>query len=179
MYAKLYAMFFATKWTNRRMESSDMAGRPGTAVSDIYLAIRDRIVAGEYAPGLRLSQQQLAEELKVSRTPLREALQRLEAEGLVVGQANKGMEVAPVSLGDVENSFAMRLLVEPVTVAAIAARVTDDDLAQMEQALAEMQRPTIATRDFQEAHWRLHRVLLKRYPEALATVIRDLHTRSY
>jgi DNA-binding GntR family transcriptional regulator len=154
-----------------------MAVRPGTAVSDIYLTIHDRIVAGDYAPGLRLSQQQLAEELKVSRTPLREALQKLEVEGLVIGRANRGMEVAPVSLSDVEDAFALRLMVEPVAVAAVAARVSDDDIWQMEQALAEMARPGIATRDFHEAHWRYHRVLLNRYPEAIATVIRDLHTR--
>jgi DNA-binding GntR family transcriptional regulator len=162
-----------------RLEPPDMAGRPGTAVSDIYLAIRDRIVAGEYAPGLRLSQQQLAEELKVSRTPLREALQKLEAEGLVIGQANRGMEVAPVSLDDVESAYAVRLMVEPVAVAAVAARVTDDDIGLMERALADMRRATISTRDFQEAHWRYHRVLLNRYPEPFTGVLRDLYARLY
>ena len=156
-----------------------MAGRPGTAVNDIYLAIRDRIVGGEYQPGVRLSQQQLAEELRVSRTPLREALQKLEMEGLVIGQANRGMEVAPVALSDVENSYALRLMVEPVTVAAIVARVTESDVDAMAAALAEMERPTTSTREFQEAHWRFHRALLVRYPEPFADLIRTLHTRIY
>jgi DNA-binding GntR family transcriptional regulator len=156
-----------------------MAGRPGTAVNDIYLAIRDRIVAGDYPPGLRLSQQQLAEELSVSRTPLREALQKLEVEGLVIGQANRGMEVAPVALADVENSYALRLMVEPVTVAAIVARVGDEEIADMEEALAAMERPSNSTREFQEAHWRFHRALLDRYPDPFSSIIRDLHTKLY
>jgi DNA-binding GntR family transcriptional regulator len=160
-------------------KGADMAGRPGTAVSDIYLAIRDRIIAGKYPPGLRLSQQQLAEELKVSRTPLREALQKLEAEGLVTGQANRGMEVAAVSLRDVEETYALRLMVEPPTLAAIAAHVTVEDLAQMARTLAEMERPNIATRDFQEAHWRFHGLLLNRYPDPFAPLLRDLYTRLY
>jgi len=160
-------------------KGADMAGRPGTAVSDIYLAIRDRIIAGKYPPGLRLSQQQLAEELKVSRTPLREALQRLEAEGLVTGQANRGMEVAAVSLRDVEETYALRLMVEPPTLAATAHAVTVEDLAQAARTLAEMERPNISTRDFHEAHWRFHGLLLNRYPDPFATVVRDLYTRLY
>jgi DNA-binding GntR family transcriptional regulator len=156
-----------------------MAARPGTAVGDIYLAVRERIITGDYPPGFRLSQQQLAEELSVSRTPLREALQKLQAEGLVIGHANRGMEVAPAALSDVENSYALRLMVEPVTVSAIVSRVADVDIEQMEQALADMERRSITTREFQEAHWCYHRALLDRYPDALASLIRDLHTKLY
>lgn len=87
--------------------------RPGTVVDDLVENLRERIVTGALAPGVRLSQQQLAEDLQVSRTPLREALQRLATEGLVIGQANRGMVVAPVPLSDVEDAYALRLLVEP------------------------------------------------------------------
>ena len=52
--------------------------RSGTMVDEIYLVLRERIIDGSFAPGQRLSQEHLAKELQVSRTPLREAFQRLE-----------------------------------------------------------------------------------------------------
>lgn len=137
--------------------------RPGTVVDDLVENLRERIVTGALAPGVRLSQQQLAEDLQVSRTPLREALQRLATEGLVIGQANRGMVVAPVPLSDVEDAYALRLLVEPATVAAIVETVTDDDIAAMEKALGGMERAGVSTRDFQNAHAAYHEVMLKRF----------------
>ena len=151
--------------------------RPGTAVDDLVGALRERIVSGQLAPGMRLSQQQLAEELDVSRTPLREALQRLATEGLVVTQANRGMVVAPAPLSDVEGSYALRLLVEPAIVSAIVTTVTESDIEQMATALTEMERPGVSTRRFQEAHLQYHQVLLSRYPQPAADLIRQLHTR--
>ncbi|WP_344615020.1 GntR family transcriptional regulator [Dactylosporangium salmoneum] len=153
--------------------------RPGTAVDDLVAALRERIVSGQLPPGLRLSQQQLAEDMQVSRTPLREALQRLATEGLVVTQANRGMVVAPASLSDVEGSYALRLLVEPAIVSAIAASVTEADIDRMAQTLADMERPGVSTRDFQLAHLEYHQVLLSRYPPAATELIEDLHTRIY
>jgi DNA-binding GntR family transcriptional regulator len=151
--------------------------RPGTAVDELVATIRERIVSGQLAPGLRLSQQQMAEELQVSRTPLREALQRLATEGLVVSLVNRGMIVAPAPLSDVEGSYSLRLLVEPAMVSAIVSTVTDSDIDQMATALSEMEQPAVSTRDFQEAHWRYHQVLLDRYPEPSSDLIRNLHTR--
>lgn len=153
--------------------------RPGTAVDDLVENLRERIVTGDLAPGVRLSQQQLAEDLAVSRTPLREALQRLATEGLVIGQANRGMVVAPAPLSDVEDAYALRLLVEPATVAAIVDAVTDDDIAAMEEALSAMERPDVSTRDFQQAHLAYHRVMLKRYPPYASELIGSLHRRIY
>jgi|TARA_Y100000114_G_scaffold154438_1_gene176472 DNA-binding GntR family transcriptional regulator len=137
--------------------------RPGTVVDDLVENLRERIVTGALAPGVRLSQQQLAEDLQVSRTPLREALQRLATEGLVIGQANRGMVVAPAPLSDVEDAYALRLLVEPATVAAIVETVTDDDIAAMEKALGGMERAGVSTRDFQKAHAAYHEVMLQRF----------------
>jgi DNA-binding GntR family transcriptional regulator len=156
-----------------------MTRRPGTTVDTVYQTMRDRIVDGEYPPGMRLSQDGLATELKVSRTPLREALHRLEADGLVVAEANRGMEVAPVSDHHVEECYAIRLLVEPPVMAAITPNLTDADLEAMEQALEAMDAQSHRIHDFQQAHLEFHELTLRRYPEAIRELTRSLHLKIY
>ncbi|TSD40261.1 GntR family transcriptional regulator [Rhodococcus sp. KBS0724] len=151
--------------------------RRGNAVDDTYATIRDRIIAGVYRPGLGLSQVQLAAELEVSRTPLREAFRRLEAENLVINQANRGVVVAPLELSDVEDSYAVRLLVEPALISAILGEVTASDIDAMSVALSNMRRPGISPREFQLSHWEYHRVLLGRCPAGMREMIESHLTR--
>ncbi|MEU9020326.1 GntR family transcriptional regulator [Actinomadura sp. NPDC048394] len=153
--------------------------RPGNTVDAIYQTLRERIIDGVYAPGLRLSQGGLATELEVSRTPLREALHRLEADGLVVAEANRGMEVAPTSAAHVEQYYGLRLLVEPPTIAGIVAELTAGDLARMDADLERMEGDGRRIRDFQEAHLRFHRTALGRYPKAWAELTESLHLKIY
>ncbi|MEV7005073.1 GntR family transcriptional regulator [Streptosporangium sp. NPDC051022] len=153
--------------------------RPGTTVDELYRTLRERIITGVYGPGLRLSQGALATELATSRTPLREALQRLEADGLVVSQANRGMEVAPASHADVEQHYVLRLLVEPPTIAGLVGEFTGQDLDRMAADLEDMERGGRRIRDFQEAHLRFHQTALRRYPKGVADLIDTLHTRIY
>lgn len=153
--------------------------RPGTSVEDLFVTLRERIVSGYYAPGMRLSQQAIAEELNVSRTPVREALNRLESEGLVVSNANRGMEVAPAGLDEVEDAYSVRLLVEPPTMSVVVETATKDDLRRMAEALAIMETPGIETQAYQEAHLAFHQVLLDRYPRAIADLTKRLHTKIY
>lgn len=153
--------------------------RPGNTVDGIYQTLRERIIEGVYSPGLRLSQGGLAGELAVSRTPLREALHRLQADGLVVAEANRGMEVAPTSAGHVEQYYGLRLLVEPPTIAGIVAELTDDDLARMDDDLGLMESDGRRIRDFQEAHLRFHQTALGRYPQAWSELTESLHLKIY
>ncbi|MGN6782491.1 MAG: GntR family transcriptional regulator [Marmoricola sp.] len=154
--------------------------RLGNVVDNLVETLRERIVSGEIPPGIRISQQHLAEELEVSRTPLREAMQRLATEGFLVSRANRGMVVAPVSLSDVDEAYALRVLVEPATIAAIAETVpTDEAVTLMREALVEMEQPGISTRAFQDAHQRYHQVLLNHYPGYARDLIGRLHTRIY
>lgn len=153
--------------------------RPGTSVEDLYVTLRERIVSGHYAPGMRLSQQAIAAELNVSRTPVREALNRLETEGLVVSNANRGMEVAPASLDVVEEAYSIRLLVEPPTMQVVVDTATKEDLREMAEALAVMETPGIETQAYQEAHLAFHQVLLDRYPRSIANLTKGLHTKIY
>src|SRR5277367_643367 len=155
--------------------------RPGTTVDDLYQTLREQIINGRYHPGFRLSQQALANELKVSRTPLREALSRLAAEGLVVGEANRGMEVAPVYNDHAEQSYGLRLLIEPPTIGAIVEEITEEDLDRMQHVLEQMERTAAARRiqEFQQLHFQFHEATLRHYPDTFRELIQSLHTKIY
>lgn len=153
--------------------------RSGTTVDDLYLVLRDRIIDGTYGPHYRMSQRDLAEELEVSRTPLREALRRLEADGFLVSEANRGMQVAPIANGDTEQHYAVRLLVEPPVMASLVQEITDEDIAAMRAALDRMSATVNRTQEFQEAHRHFHDVALDRYPPAIGELTRSLHTMIY
>jgi DNA-binding GntR family transcriptional regulator len=79
----------------------------------VTTALRDAILSGELRPGERLLQEQLADQLRVSRIPLRDALRRLEAEGLVRIGPRRGAEVASLSRADVIEVYDIRIALEP------------------------------------------------------------------
>lgn len=79
----------------------------------VTTALRDAILSGELRPGERLLQEQLADQLRVSRIPLRDALRRLEAEGLVRIGPRRGAEVASLSRADVIEVYDIRISLEP------------------------------------------------------------------
>lgn len=153
--------------------------RAGTTVDDLYHVLRDRIIDGVYGPGYRMSQEDLAADLEVSRTPLREALRRLEADGFLIGAANRGMQVAPVANADTEQHYALRILVEPPVVSGILAQITGRDFRQMRSMLDQMAASFDRTKELQEAHRRFHDVALDRYPPAIRDLTRQLHTMIY
>ncbi|XVV16611.1 GntR family transcriptional regulator [Actinoplanes sp. CA-131856] len=75
--------------------------------------LRSALRRGEFLPGTRLVQEKIASDLAVSRIPLREALHMLAAEGLLVNKPNRGMVVAELSPGEVDELFGLRLQLEP------------------------------------------------------------------
>ena len=101
----------------------------------VYAELRERILEGELAPGARLHQEGLADELGVSRTPLREALGRLAADGLVDLLPNRGARVADVRPSDMEIAYEARLVVEPAAAALAAQRATEGVEAEMRAAI--------------------------------------------
>ena len=108
-----------------------------SVVDRVYAALRERIMAGEIAPDERLHQEALAEELGVSRTPLREALARLAADGLVELLPNRGARVASVRGEDMEAAYEARLHLEPAAAALAARRAEPADLKSMRQSVTE------------------------------------------
>ncbi|HEX6989534.1 MAG TPA: GntR family transcriptional regulator [Bacillota bacterium] len=105
-----------------------------------YVAIRNGILDGTYGPGDRLVETELAEALQISRTPVREALRRLEREGLVEADARGGVAVARLEPADIARLYECRLALETVAARHAAMRAGSAELEGMELALAQVER---------------------------------------
>lgn len=90
----------------------------------IHDVLRERLVSHQIRPGDHVRQDSIATEFGMSKIPVREALTKLEANGLVISTHHKGYLAAPLSLAEVDELYALRMLVEPVTT-ALAARMAD------------------------------------------------------
>jgi len=105
----------------------------------VYDAVRQRLVDNEIEPGDKININALAQELDVSPTPVREALARLEAEGLLMRRSLAGYAAAPLlSVKEFNELFEMRLLLEPAATAKAAERIEEADLVELAGHLAEM-----------------------------------------
>jgi DNA-binding GntR family transcriptional regulator len=96
-----------------------------------YTQVRSAIVENRYPPGLRLVEQRIAEELGLSRTPVREALRMLEAEGLVVSERHRGAMVRPLSETEVVDLYGLRIRLEAYAVEVATERATEAELGQL------------------------------------------------
>ena len=103
----------------------------------VYETLREAIRSGVLESGERLMEIQVAEELGVSRTPVREAIRRLEAEGLVVMIPRRGTYVSDLSLRDISDVFEIREALEGLAVGLAAERITDDELEDLERMMVE------------------------------------------
>ncbi|NLG68228.1 MAG: GntR family transcriptional regulator [Firmicutes bacterium] len=103
----------------------------------VFEALREAIITGALKPGERLMEVQLADELGVSRTPVREAIRKLEHEGFVVMIPRKGAYVADISLKDVVEIFDVRTALEALAAQLAAERASDEDLERTERILVE------------------------------------------
>ena len=98
-----------------------------------YAALRRRLIQGALEPGERMTESQLAQEIGVGKTPVREALTRLVQEGLVRSLRGHGYEVTPITLGDVQDLFNFRLIVEPAAAQLAAGHVRGADLRRLDE----------------------------------------------
>lgn len=99
-----------------------------------YVALRARIAAGQLSPGTWLREASLAAELGLSRTPVREALRTLAAEGLVELVHNRGARVVPWTPDDVDETYRLRALLEGEAAGLAARRATAEHVAAMARA---------------------------------------------
>ncbi|GAA2425919.1 GntR family transcriptional regulator [Actinomadura vinacea] len=118
--------------------------RPPTAQQFVLDELRRAITSGRMRPGAAIRQDVVADELGVSRVPLREALKTLEGEGLVAYRAHRGYFVEELSLDDLREVYRIRELLEEEAVRRAAALVTPDDLAALERAEDEVERAAAA-----------------------------------
>jgi DNA-binding GntR family transcriptional regulator len=119
---------------------------PSDSLSDgvVVPALREAIVEGVLAPGSRLSEVQVAKQLNVSRTPMREAFAQLEREGLVTVLPRVGAFVRSVSLRDVTEIYKVRMALECLAVQLAAERVTALGRAQLDDVIETMQASVTA-----------------------------------
>jgi DNA-binding GntR family transcriptional regulator len=126
-----------------------------SVVDRVYAVLRERILSGDLPHHAKLRQEDLAAELGVSRTPVREALGRLAADGLVELLPNRGARVADITTEDMRGSYEARLIIEPAAAALAAARHDAAALAAMRRAIdahrvaiGDVQAAFAANRDF-------------------------------
>lgn len=100
--------------------------------------LRNAIVSGVLQPGERLMEIQVAEELGVSRTPVREAIRKLELEGFVVMIPRRGTYVSDLSIKDITEVFEVRTSLDVLAAGLAAERITEEELEQMERLLVEI-----------------------------------------
>lgn len=100
----------------------------------VFNTLRQAILKGELDPGERLMEIQLAERLGVSRTPIREAIRKLELEGLVLMIPRKGAEVAKISEKSLRDVLEVRRSLEELAIELACQRMTEDEVEQLEQA---------------------------------------------
>lgn len=105
-----------------------------------YQALRTGILSGELTPGERLVETQLAKQLAVSRTPIREALRQLQREGLVAVDASGGLRVISVSVADAIHLYDCRIALEQMAVREACLNASDRTLDELQQSIAQAER---------------------------------------
>ncbi len=101
----------------------------------VFDSLRKAIILGKLKPGERLMEIQLAEEMGVSRTPVREAIRKLELEGFVVMVPRRGAYVAGVSVKDIADVFEVRSALEGLAAGLAAERITEEEMEELEKVI--------------------------------------------
>ncbi|WP_136684222.1 GntR family transcriptional regulator [Falsirhodobacter xinxiangensis] len=107
----------------------------------VHRALRQAILSGQYAPGTRLNERSLAQQLGVSTTPVKEALRQLEADGLVLTKPRSGV-IVRFDYAWAEEMILARAAIESTIARLAAQRITDADIPALQQVLDEMRRAT-------------------------------------
>jgi len=134
-----------------------------------YRRLRQAIVEGRYRPGDRLVEQRICADLDLSRTPVREALRALDADGLVVMTANRGAMVRPIDVDEIEDLYELRARLESYAAHRAVGRVRPEHLAAMDEAISAIDAcvdrasagDVDALREVDEANGRFHGAVLE------------------
>lgn len=146
------------------MTSTEIGSTPSFATkSDLaYERIKSAILAGEYPPGAALNQVLLAKAIGISTTPLREALKRLSAEGLVIFASHRDAKVTTLSVEESRDLLELRLSLDPLGVTLAAQRRSREDISRMRAAYAEMEdRRSPDDALDSDAHRRFHQTVYR------------------
>jgi DNA-binding GntR family transcriptional regulator len=128
----------------------------------VYDALKGMILSGELAPGQRITQMKLAEEIGVSRTPLLKALQILEHELLVESIPRRGMFVKEMKHEEIIDAFDCREGLEGIAARLAAERITDSQLRKLEKLFAPFKdQSDISVKDYGRADQQFHKLLIQ------------------
>ena len=141
----------ATRASARVFQPADVRSLRDVAYDDI----RDAILSGALQPGQRVKERDVAAQMGISTTPVKEALRRLEQEGLVVSQPRRGAVVSGLATIPVEEIEEIRGALEAIAARLAATRLTDAELARLEDLVADM---AALTRDMREPQRRVQDV---------------------
>jgi DNA-binding GntR family transcriptional regulator len=136
---------------------------------EVAVRLRQRIVEGQLAPGVKLNERELSESLHVSRTPLREAIRMLAAEGLVELLPNRGAVVASMSVQDVADTFEVIAGLEGQAGELAAQRITPAQLTEMRALHFEM--AAAFTRRDLSTYYRLNALIHRQLNAAAANPV--------
>lgn len=134
------------------------------AVDEVHQAIRQAILERTFPPGSRLNVEELAEQLGVSLTPVRSAIQLLAAEGLVDVQSRSGTYVATLTRRDLEETFDIRCALECLAAETAGAQFTDEQVRLAKDLLAQLARPVnseTSRQAHEEANRQLHGLIVE------------------
>jgi len=133
---------------------AEILSMPTALHGQVTQRLRQLLVEGQIAPGAKLNERELCEQMKVSRTPLREAIKTLAAEGLVELLPNRGAIAVELSEADILNTFEVMAGLEGLSGELAAQRITPEELAEIEAMHYEM-KAAYTRRDL-SAYYRLN-----------------------
>jgi DNA-binding GntR family transcriptional regulator len=155
----------------------------GASTRHAYEQLRRRILLGELAPGATFSQVQLAGQLGVSRTPLREAVRLLQTEGLLQSEPKRRVRVSPLTTEDFEDLYTIRITLDSLAVRLTVPRLSDAELAVIRLRYLEA---TAAAGNgdaagYRESHRQFHFALFAHAGPRLVRQVQDLwdHAERY
>lgn len=149
---------------------------------EVFNTLRERILKGSLKPGERLMEIHLADQLGVSRTPIREAIRMLELEGLVKMVPRKGAQVAKISREDLQDVLEVRKALDTLAVKLACERITENEIVKLKEAENEFERilKTGDTTQIAEADVAFHDVIqLASKNKRLKNMISNLAERIY
>lgn len=138
----------------------------------VAAVVREQILTGQLLPGQRIVQSEWAERLGVSRMPVRDAINSLCADGILVQNSTGSAEVAPIDLEGMEDVFELNAITTALCARRAASRITEEDIEAAEDVNEQMGRAAADGRlhDASELNWRFHRAvnIAARAPQLLA-----------
>jgi DNA-binding GntR family transcriptional regulator len=121
------------------MEDLPEVTRPNIS-EEVYRILRERFLSGQFRPGERLHLDEMQKQMQISRTPLKDALNRLAVEGLVIIKPRSGTFLAPLNVREVSESFDVRNVLELYAIETLAPAISETQLRELRALLQELRQ---------------------------------------